>query len=296
MSMSNGSDEEALEFTLKYNPPMDLVAAEKALKEAKRILDQLGVVFLLSSGTCMGATRDNAFIPWDDDIDLISVIGINGFTYESVDTAIATFRENGYFVYESNGTKSRSFSMIKDHVRTGWDCYHIIDENVWVYPRTQIPAKLFTQPKEIEFLNEKFLVPNPPEEYLRRKYGEEWRTPKRPGEYEKDVVSQMPSAELGGEPARVKILDEQGNPVAGAEVVLAGGGSSETDDSGYADVILAGADWYALVIRYPEHEKVLYMEDLEPGKTYVYRADFEATVARNVPGQTGTLGNVLTRE
>ncbi|MQG77153.1 MAG: hypothetical protein FI703_07500 [SAR202 cluster bacterium] len=296
MSMSNGSDEEALEFTLKYNPPMDLVAAEKALKEAKRILDQLGVVFLLSSGTCMGAIRDNAFIPWDDDIDLISVIGINGFTYESVDTAIATFRENGYFVYESNGTKSRSFSMIKDHVRTGWDCYHIIDENVWVYPRTQIPAKLFTQPKEIEFLNEKFLVPNPPEEYLRRKYGEEWRTPKRPGEYEKDVVSQMPSAELGGEPARVKILDEQGNPVAGAEVVLAGGGSSETDDSGYADVILAGADWYALVIRYPEHEKVLYMEDLEPGKTYVYRADFEATVARNVPGQTGTLGNVLTRE
>ena len=296
MSKGNGSDEEALVFTLKYNPPVDPVALEKALKEAKRILDQLGIVFLLSSGTCLGAIRDNAFIPWDDDIDLIAVIGINGLTWESVDTAISTFRENGYFVYESKGTNSRSFSMIKDYVRTGWDCYHIMDESVWVYPRTQIPAKLFTEPKEIEFVNEKFLVPNPPEEYLRRKYGEEWRTPKKPGVYEKDVVTKIPSAALGGEPARVKVLDEQGSPVAGAEVVLAGGGSSKTDDSGYADVVLAGADWYALVIRYPEHEKVLYMEDLEPGKTYVYRADFEATVARNVPGQTGTLGNVLTRE
>jgi hypothetical protein len=296
MSTGNGSDEEALLFTLKYNPPVDPAAGEKALKEAKKILDKLGIVFLLSSGTCLGAIRDNAFIPWDDDIDLIAVIGINGLTWEAVDTAIATFRENGYFVYESNGTTSRSFSMIKDYVRTGWDCYHIMDESVWVYPGTQIPAKLFTDPKEIEFVNEKFLVPNPPEEYLRRKYGEEWRTPKRPGVYEKDVVSKIPSAALGGEPAKLKVLDEKGSPVAGAGVVLAGGGSSKTDESGYADVILAGADWYALVIRYPEHEKVLYMENLEPGKTYVYRADFEATVARDVPGQTGTLGNVLTQE
>ena len=173
MNKGNGSDEEALAFTLKYNPPIDLVAAEKALKEAKTILDQLGIVFLLSSGTCLGPVRGNAFIPWDDDIDLIAVIGINGLTWKSVGTAIATFRENGYFVYESNGTNSRSFSMMKDYVRTGWDCYHINDESVWVYPRTQIPAKLFTEPKEIEFVNEKFLVPNPPEEYLRRNYGEE---------------------------------------------------------------------------------------------------------------------------
>ncbi len=296
MSTSNGSDEEALLFTFKYNPPMDLVAGEKALKEAKKILDKLGIVFLLASGTCLGAIRDNAFIPWDDDIDLVAVIGTNGLTSEGVDAAIATFKENGYFVYENKGIKSRSFSMMKDHVRTGWDCYYIVDENVWVYPRTQIPAKLFTNPKEIEFVNEKFLVPNPPEEYLQRKYGEEWRTPKRAGEYEKDVVSQMPSAMLGGQPARLKVLDDEGNPVAGAEVVLAGGGSSQTDESGYADVVLAGADWYALVIRYPEHEKVLYTEELEPGKTYVYRAGFEATVTRDVTGQTGTLGNVLTQE
>ena len=294
--MANGSSEEALAFTLKYNPPMDIVAAEKALKEAKKILDQLGIVFLLSSGTCLGAIRDNAFIPWDDDIDLIAVIGINDLTWESVDTAIATFRENGYFVYESKGTNSRSFSMMKDHVRTGWDCYHIVGENVWVYPRTQIPARLFTEPTEIEFMNQQFLVPNPPEEYLRLKYGEEWRTPKRPGAYEKDVVSKIPSATLTGHPARLRVLDEEGNPVVEAEVSLAGGGSATTDEAGYADVILAGADWYALVIRYPGHETVLYMEELEPGKTYVYRADFEATVARNVSGKTGTLGNVLTQE
>ena len=36
MRIGNGSDEEALAFTLKYNPPIDPVAAEKALKEAKQ--------------------------------------------------------------------------------------------------------------------------------------------------------------------------------------------------------------------------------------------------------------------
>ena len=75
MTLGNGSDQESLEYTNKYNPPMDLAAAESNLKEVKQILDQLGVVFLLGSGSCLGATRDNAFIPWDDDIDLLSVMG-----------------------------------------------------------------------------------------------------------------------------------------------------------------------------------------------------------------------------
>ena len=40
MTLSNGSDQEALEYTLRYNPPMDLVVGERNLKEAKEILSQ----------------------------------------------------------------------------------------------------------------------------------------------------------------------------------------------------------------------------------------------------------------
>ena len=57
--------------------PMDPAAASERLKDIKRILDQLGAVFFIASGTCLGAIRDGGFIPWDDEMDMGSVIGLN---------------------------------------------------------------------------------------------------------------------------------------------------------------------------------------------------------------------------
>ena len=298
MQTGNGSDEETLEFSFKYNPPMDLAAGERALKEAKEVLDPLGVAFLLSSGTCLGAIRDNAFIPWDDDIDLISIVGSNGLTEKMMEDAVAAFRERGYFVYAVGGAHRdvQVYSMMKDYVRIGWECYRIVDGGISVYPGTRIPASFFTQPKTVTFLGEQFLVPNPPEEYLRLKYGEEWMIPKGPGLYEKDVVDKIPSADLIGRPSRLRVLDDEGKPVPGADVVLVGGGRSKTDEGGYAEIILPGADWYALTIRYPGHEQVLYMEEMEPGKAYVYRADRATNAASQVSGPVGTLGSLLLLE
>ncbi len=296
MQLGNGSDEEALEFSFKYNPPMDHEVAQRNLKEAKQIFHQLGIVFLLYSGTCLGAIRDNAFIPWDDDMDVISVVGLNGLTDESVDAAVRVFEKNGYYVRESAGAYARSMSMIKDHVRIGWDCASITDDSIYAYPGVRIPANFFTEPREVRFLGESFLVPSPPEEYLRLKYGEEWRIPKKAGTYEIDVVEKIPGADLIGAPSRVRVLDDKGDPVHRAEVVLVGGGRCETDEGGYAEIIVPGLAWYALVIRYPGHEEVLYMEEIEPDRTYVYRADHASNVASSVSGSVGTLGRVLTLE
>ena len=298
MQPGNGSDEETLEFSFKFNPPTDSVARERALKEVKETLDLLGVTFLLSSGTCLGAIRDNAFIPWDDDLDLISIMGSDGLTQELVDKAVAVFRDKGYFVYDSGGANrgARAYSMMKDYVRTDWGCYRIIGGSISVYPGTKIPGTFFTHPKEIAFLGEQFMVPNPPEEYLRLKYGEEWMVPKGPGLYEKDVVEKTPGSDLSGRPSRLRVLDDKGLPVAGAEVVLAGGGRSETDENGYAEMILPGPEWYALTIRYPGHEQILYMEELEPDKAYVYRADMAANATSQVSGPVGTLGSLLSLE
>jgi hypothetical protein len=296
MTSGNGSDQATLEYTLKYNPPMDHGVGERNLKEAKQILDGLGVVFLLGSGTCLGATRDNAFIPWDDDIDLVAVVGVNGLTEESADVVAAAFRDSGYFVGGIDGAHSRTRMTVKDHVRLSLECLRIIDDHVYAYPGIRLPATMFTQPKEIAFLGERFLVPNPPEEYLRLKYGAEWMAPKKAGAYEKDVVEKIPDADLAGRPSRIRVLDVEGRPVPGAEVALVGGRRSTTDGQGYAEVILPSQDWYALVIKYPGHEQVLYMEELAPDRVYVYRADTTSSAASPGAGAIGTLGNILSPE
>jgi len=61
------SDEEnaaLMEQLMRSIPPMDLRNGEKLLREAKQIFDEHGVVFFLRQGTCLGAVRDHALIPW----------------------------------------------------------------------------------------------------------------------------------------------------------------------------------------------------------------------------------------
>jgi len=296
MVTNSGSDESALDYSFMYNPPMNPTVAERNLKEVKQVLDQLKVVFLLGSGSCLGAVRDNAFIPWDDDVDLISVIGSNDVTEESANATTAALRDKGYFVREMDGAYSKTRMTMKNHVRVTVEFVQVIDGNVYAYPGIRLPTRLFTQPKEIEFLGERFLVPNPPEEYLRLKYGPEWKVPKKAGAYEKDVVEKIPDRNQVGRPSSLRVLDDEGKPVSGAEVVLVGGGRSRTDESGYAEIILSRADWYALVIRYQGHEQVLYMEQLEPDRSYVYRADSALKAVGNSSGAVGTLGNLLSPE
>ena len=297
MTQGNGSDQTTLEYTLKYNPPMDLAVAKTNLKEIKQVLEQLGVVFLLGSGTCLGATRDKALMPWDDDIDLLSVLGVNGLTETKVDAIADALREKGYFVGEFVMANSKAFATVKNYVRISLECVRIADDIIYLFPGGfKIPASMFTQPKEIEFLGEQFLVPNPPEDYLRLKYGEEWMVPKKAGKYEIDVVGKIPDAGFVGQPLRIRVIDHEGSPVPDAEVVLVGSGRARTDQGGYAQLLLPGPDWCSLIIRYPGHEQVLYMEEMEPGNTYVYRADAASKATSGVSGEVGTLGNLLSSE
>ena len=80
--------------------------------------------------------------------------------------------------------------------------------------------------------------------------------------------------------SRLRVLDDADNPVAGADVVVAGLSRSETNKRGYARFYLPCDDWYAIVIRYGNHEEVLYEEKMAPGATYVYRPDLSSAFGR----------------
>lgn len=296
MDIRIAADEEALDKWIEAQEPIDISNATKVLKEVKQILDGFGVTFWLRQGACLGAIRDNGFIPWDDDIDLGSVIGLQGLTEKSLNQIIVAFRNNGFLAGIWHTDYYLWIPLIKLSIRTDWICFKIIDDCIFQYPGLPTPINLFTHLKEITFIGEKFYVPNPPEEYLRRKYGEDWIIPKQKGDYEEDVLSQMPRAPVPGgirklrrffarhilwwRVSRIKVLDQEGKPVTGAEVIVGGLGRSKTNKQGYARLYIPQVYFYALIVRFENHEEVLYEEKLNPGETYVYRTDVRLTSGR----------------
>ena len=277
--------------------PMDMATAESLLKEAKRILDGLGLVFFLRHGTCLGAVRDKAFIEWDDDLDIGSVIGLHGLTEELVHEAADVFKEHGFAAEVIDSELHLSVDLKKSGTQMDWTCYRIIDDSIFQWPVVRIPVSLHTDLKEIDFLGEKFLVPNPPEEYLKLKYGPEWMIPKKTGGFEQEVLDIMAKSTLpagskrvmqlasefapGQHNGRLKVFDVQGQPVEGAEVALAattvltGLERSKTDKNGYVYFSLPEEASYVVAIKYHDHSEVLYIEQLAPGIDYIYKPDPE---------------------
>ncbi|MCZ6712212.1 MAG: LicD family protein [Gammaproteobacteria bacterium] len=269
-------------------PPMNVRDGERLLRESKQIFDKHGVAFFLRQGTCLGAVRDHALIPWDDDLDLGSIIDMHGFTEDLIGPTVESFRENGCYVEVLEEGLYTAVKIFKYRIRIDWQCYRVVKGTIAHYPGVPFPISLFTELSEVDFLGDTFLVPSPPEEYLRYKYGPNWKTPKQVG-YEKDVLDNMPKGVVPGragwlkqflavhfspgQTATLLVLDLNDKPVPRADVLIAGLNRSRTNRQGYAKFYLPGADNYAVAVTANGKEEVLYEESMAPGKMYVYRPD-----------------------
>ena len=285
----NDEDTAALMDRLEREiPPMNLEDAERLLTEAKAVFDRFGVVFFLRQGTCLGAVRDGALIPWDDDLDLGSIIGLHGFDEAVIEPVAAALREDGAYVQVDRQALYTSVKIFKYRIRIDWQCYRDVDGTIAHYPGVPFPVRLFEELTPVPFLGDEYLVPSPPDDYLTMKYGPDWRTPKRVG-YEKDVLDAMPPGTVPGRPgrfrqylitrllpgktARLRVLDAAGAPVAGAEVAIAGLSRTRTNRHGVARFYLPTAENYAVTVVANGVEEVLYEEALAPDHSYVYRPD-----------------------
>ena len=285
---SYGADQDALEKSLTRPSPINIAVAEDLLREVKQIMTDLGVVFFLRQGTCLGAIRDNALIAWDDDLDIGSIIGLHGLNEETMESTVSAFRSEGFFADVNESETHTDVSLMKHSTRVDWSCFRNLDGTIYHYPGIRIPVSLFSPLKEVDFIGAKFLVPDPPEEYLRHKYGAEWVTPKEVG-FERDVLEMVPDTPLPGRGRRLRhlvgmrifrssvsdlrVLDDEGEAVSGAEVSIAGVGRSRTNGRGVTRFRLPGDGWYAMTVTYDDREELLYQERMARGRSYVYRPD-----------------------
>ena len=275
--------------------PMNMVTAERLLKEAKQILDKLGIVFFLRHGTCLGAVRDQNFISWDDDLDIGSVIGLHGLTKEIVEQAAIEFRKHGYSAEVVDSELHMSVDLKKSNVQMDWTCYHIIDDSIYQWPAVKIPVSLHENLKAIDFFGTNFMVPNPPEEYFRLKYGPDWMTPKEAGEFEQGVLDLMTNeSELDDSEnvlnlsserdqkihtGSLKVFGFDGEPAVDSEVsiaatsVLSGLHKSSTNKDGYVFFRLPEEASYVVAVQLGDIKEILYLENLKPGVEYLYKPD-----------------------
>lgn len=181
---------------------MDFVRTNQYLQDLKRVFDKLGIRFFLCWGTLVGAIRDHDFSWLDSDSDV-------GIFYEDADKLSEIhqpFKDLGYYRCFGGRIDNKYMSgyIAKKEFREKVDFHTLILFNgercMYRYSRNDLdyyipyPKKYFENLKEIEFKGEKYLVPNPPEEFLTYLWGN-WKIP-HGGQFGKPKMISVPRGTL----------------------------------------------------------------------------------------------------
>lgn len=164
------------------------------LKQAKKILDKLGIEFYLTLGTALGAYRDKDFCGGDiDDIDL----NVNQLDYPRIAEIEKDFLANGWELkmkWEADDKISTELSFRKmyenDTVQVKVDLWFMTEnpdnseETLFRMYRTpeeyhtyRLPKRFYEKTIPIEFFGTEYLIPEDIEGYLEWNYGKDWETP-----------------------------------------------------------------------------------------------------------------------
>jgi len=268
---------------------MHMADAGKVLLEIRQLLNDANIIFFLRHGTCLGAVRDGELIPWDDDIDIGSIIGMHNLDEPSILQAVDGFKRAGFQVKVLETDFHIGVELSKLGIPVDWTCYRVFEKSILQYPGVKIPVQLYEDLSTVSLLDKPFLVPSPPEEYLTLKYGHDWRVPKKTG-FEADIIDSIPeSINLGVKYSiftrvlkflfpskysiRITVLSADSQPIPMIEVAIAGVSRQTTDHDGCVQFDLSHEDYYAVDIGIGENREILYEEVLKPGGDYFYIQD-----------------------
>lgn len=166
---------------------MNLESAKQTFFEIKEVLDNLGIKLYLNHGILLGAIRDNAFIPWDKDIDLRMPAEKQGAH------VCEAFEKAGFICSKTilYHDLISTYVLRKNHIKTDLALNHYYEPGDLIIslsgrPTIQVavhPARFYRDARFIEFMGVSVLVPYPTEEFLEFIYNKEWRTPVRDKSY-----------------------------------------------------------------------------------------------------------------
>lgn len=160
------------------------------LREVNEVFNEVGVSYFILGGVCLSIIRNNStrgmLYPDNQDLD----IGIISTDYVNIEKIKNSLRDRGYriSIYHlgifgvyavktigdvndpENEVRSLDIHYLYRYEKLRWkklvDSFAVYD------------SFLFDTVKKIGFRELNLSFPNPPEEYLRQEYGEDWRKPR----------------------------------------------------------------------------------------------------------------------
>jgi hypothetical protein len=171
-----------LDDKVRLRTEAELIAQNNGLIILKKILDSIGVINYLSSGTLLGAVRDNDFIPWDWDVQMY-LITENAYPLRYKITKL--LEDSGFTIHKFNDSEdSLKWDARKQEAIFELTAWYL--QGKWRYRKKKsmrVPSYLFEGEYNINFKGLNYRTLNPPEEYLEFCYGD-WKTPIRTSDKE----------------------------------------------------------------------------------------------------------------
>jgi phosphorylcholine metabolism protein LicD len=169
----------------------------KFMKEISTIFHENNYDLIVCYGTLLGIYRDNMFIPYDDDLDMLILTDKNeDLVIDEVKKSLVPILTNKGYESKFLKTKHTHFFHIKDKTKTRLDIFiGQISSNAVNLPMEKVMCReieknIMLPIRKISFLGEDFYAPNNIEGFLEERYGSNWRIPNRMFRFQEKSIRQ----------------------------------------------------------------------------------------------------------
>jgi len=145
------------------------------LAACKAAFDKVEVPWVIVGGVVLGYARYKDIMPWDTDLDVGIYTEINDVQWQSL---IFTLRTKGFRI---DGEK-KDFTYAYRATELNIDTYHKDGEFYYCFPKSTPglkfveKAKWFDDIQIVDFIGDKYPIPNYIEDFVSAHYGIDWET------------------------------------------------------------------------------------------------------------------------